>query len=196
LSATKSSTLTWCGVCNRNSLFNVRLGHKTYEACRAGGRTTLVVQKVHRARLALANPIVGCTEGISTRSEMEQSAPSRQVKRRVTPNRWGCCSHLLNLSKKCLNQVRSGYISFPLIRRRIQCCMSTRKNVLLLPERKRVSVSSSPKHSHDWYKSLAGGFRCACEAWRCAFAGGNQECNRAAEHGSRYCPAHLASKPQ
>jgi hypothetical protein len=45
-----------------------------------GGRTTLVVQKIHTARLALANPIVGHTERISTRSEMEQGAPLAKSK--------------------------------------------------------------------------------------------------------------------
>ena len=64
------------------------------------------------------------------------------------------------------------------------------------PERKRDTASSSPKHRHDWYKSVAGGFRCACEAWRCEFAEGGKDCDSAAEQGRRYCLAHLPFKPQ
>ena len=112
MSATKSSTLTWCGVCNLHSPFNVCLGHKTCGACRAGGRTTLVVQKIHTARLALANPRVGCTERISTRSEVERGAPTRQVKRRVTPKQRCRCSHLLNLRKKKEAPTKSDQLYF------------------------------------------------------------------------------------
>jgi hypothetical protein len=65
--------------------------------------------------------------------------------------------------------------------------------VLLFPERKRGATSSSQKHSHGWYKSLAGGFRCACEAWRCEFTAGSKLCDRASEHGRRFCLAHLVS---
>jgi hypothetical protein len=28
------------------------------------------------------------------------------------------------------------------------------------------SARLRPKHLHHWYKSVAGGFRCACEVWR------------------------------
>jgi hypothetical protein len=74
--------------------------------------------------------------------------------------------------------------------------MKTRKNVVLFPSRKRGTVSSRPKHRHDWYKSLAGGFRCACEVWRCEFGEGGKNCDIAAEQGRKYCLAHLASSPQ
>jgi hypothetical protein len=60
---------------------------------------------------------------------------------------------------------------------------------------KAMAVMSHRKHLHHWYKSLAGGFRCACEVWRCEFAAGSKQCDSAAEHGRKYCLAHLASKP-
>jgi hypothetical protein len=66
--------------------------------------------------------------------------------------------------------------------------------VVLFPGRKRDTVSLRPKHRHDWYQSLAGGFRCACEVWRCESTEGSNECDSAAEQGRRYCLAHLASK--
>jgi hypothetical protein len=46
-----------------------------------------------------------------------------------------------------------------------------------------MTVSSRRKHIHHWNKSLAGGFRCACEAWRCEFAEGTQQCEIASEQG-------------
>jgi hypothetical protein len=58
-----------------------------------------------------------------------------------------------------------------------------------------MSVSSRRKHIHHWYKSLAGGFRCACEAWRCEFAEGIRQCEIASEQGRKYCLPHLASRP-
>jgi hypothetical protein len=61
---------------------------------------------------------------------------------------------------------------------------------------KSMAVTSHREHLHHWYKSLAGGFRCACEAWRCEFAAASKRCDSAAEHGRKYCLAHLASKPQ
>jgi hypothetical protein len=80
---------------------------------------------------------------------------------------------------------------------RILSCMKTRTNVAsLVSGRKRRTVSSRPKHRHDWYKSLTGGFRCACEVWRCEFAEGSKQCDSAAEQGRRYCLAHSASSTQ
>ena len=61
---------------------------------------------------------------------------------------------------------------------------------------KSMAVKSHRKHLHHWYRSLAGGFRCVCEVWRCEFAEGSKNCDSAAEQGRRYCLAHLASKPQ
>jgi len=61
---------------------------------------------------------------------------------------------------------------------------------------KPLLLKSHRKHLHNWYKSLAGGFRCACEVWRCEFAEGGKDCASAAEQGRRYCLAHLAFKPQ
>jgi hypothetical protein len=58
-----------------------------------------------------------------------------------------------------------------------------------------MPVSSRRKHIHRWYKSLAGGFRCACEAWRCQFAEGIPQCEVASEQGRKYCITHLASRP-
>jgi hypothetical protein len=51
-------------------------------------------------------------------------------------------------------------------------------------------VSSRRKHIHHWYKSLAGGSRCACEAWRCEFAEGLHQCEVAYEQGRKHCPTH------
>jgi len=56
-----------------------------------------------------------------------------------------------------------------------------------------MPVSSHRKHIHHWNKSLAGGFRCACEAWRCEFAEGLQQCEDASEQGRKYCPTHRVS---
>ena len=64
------------------------------------------------------------------------------------------------------------------------------------PARKRGSVSAPKKHQHDWYESLAGGFRCVCEVWRCESDEGSKQCDTAAEQGRKYCLAHLAFKPQ
>jgi hypothetical protein len=47
---------------------------------------------------------------------------------------------------------------------------------------------------HRWCKSMAGGFQCVCEAWRCQFAAASNRCVGAAEHGRKYCLAHLASR--
>jgi len=58
------------------------------------------------------------------------------------------------------------------------------------------AVTSHRKHLHNWYKSLAGGFRCSCEAWRCEFAAGSEQCDSASEPRRKYCQTHLASKPQ
>jgi hypothetical protein len=44
---------------------------------------------------------------------MEQGAPTRQVKSRVTPKQWCRCSHLLNLRKKGLNQSDQLYFLSP-----------------------------------------------------------------------------------
>ena len=76
---------------------------------------------------------------------------------------------------------------------------------LHIPERKHrsrmrdkvrfMSGSSRRKHIHHWNKSLAGGFRCACEAWRCEFAEGIQQCEIASVQGRKYCLTHLASRP-
>jgi hypothetical protein len=59
-----------------------------------------------------------------------------------------------------------------------------------------MAVSSHRKHIHHWNKSLAGGFRCDCEAWRCEFAEGPQQCEIASEQGRRYCITHLAFGPK
>jgi hypothetical protein len=59
---------------------------------------------------------------------------------------------------------------------------------------KSLALTSHRKHLHLWYKSLAGGFRCACEAWRCESAEGSKQCDHASEHARKYCLAHLASK--
>jgi hypothetical protein len=59
-----------------------------------------------------------------------------------------------------------------------------------------MPVSSRRKHIHHWNKSLAGGFRCTCEAWRCEFAEGIQQCEIASEQGRKYCVTHLASRPR
>jgi hypothetical protein len=74
----------------------------------------------------------------------------------------------------------------------IQSCMKARKNAVLLPSRKRSGVSPRPKHRHDWYKSLAGGFRCVCEMWRCESTEGRKQCDSAAEQARKYCLAHSA----
>jgi len=58
-----------------------------------------------------------------------------------------------------------------------------------------IPVSSRRKHVHHWYKSLAGGLRCDCEAWRCQFAGGVEQCKFAAERGRKYCVTHRATRP-
>jgi len=58
-----------------------------------------------------------------------------------------------------------------------------------------MPVSPRRKHIHHWYKSLAGGFRCDCEAWRCEFDGGIQQCEIASERGRKYCLTHRASRP-
>lgn len=63
-----------------------------------------------------------------------------------------------------------------------------REKVRLMP------VSSRPKHTHHWSKSIAGGSRCACDAWRCEFAEGPEQCEVASEQGRRYCPAHSVSR--
>lgn len=158
------------------------------------GGATSVVQNT-RSTPRFGEPR-GRTEG-ETRSGMEQSAPTRQVSSSVTPEQRVRCSQLLNFQNKEGSNHPSSYAFFRhLILRCIQCCMNTRKNVLLFPEGKGGAASSSPKHSHDWYKSLAGGFRCACESWRCEFAAGSKLCDRASEHGRRFCLSHLVSKPQ
>jgi hypothetical protein len=58
-----------------------------------------------------------------------------------------------------------------------------------------MPVPSRRKHIHHWKKSLAGGFRCDCEAWRYEFAEGIQQCETASERGRRYCLTHLVSRP-
>src|ERR1035441_5954369 len=57
-----------------------------------------------------------------------------------------------------------------------------------------MPVSSRRKHIHHWYKSLAGGSRCGCEAWRCEFAEGIKQCEIASEQGRKYCLTHLPSR--
>jgi hypothetical protein len=142
----------------------------------------------------------GCIEGkISTRSQNGPSAPVPQVKKvksLVMPKQPSRCSDLLTIGKR-LNPVPSGEtVLTPYLWRCIQSCTKTRKNVVLFPSRKRGTVSSRPKHRHDWYKSLAGGFRCACEVWRCEFGEEGKNCDVAAEQGRKYCLAHLASSTQ
>ena len=58
-----------------------------------------------------------------------------------------------------------------------------------------MPVFSRRKHVHHWNKSLAGGFRCDCEAWRCEFAEGIQQCEIASEQGRKYCLTHLVRPP-
>src|ERR1700683_868119 len=58
-----------------------------------------------------------------------------------------------------------------------------------------MPVSSSRKHIHHWNKSLAGGFRCTCEACRCEVVEGTKHWEIASEQGRRYCVTHLASRP-
>ena len=158
----------------------------SHETCKgvARGRAALVGRS---PRLALANPC-GCTEEKkSTRSEMELGAPTRQVTRRLTPEQQVRCSKLLIHQKKGFRHH---------VWRCILSCMKTRKKVVLFRSRKQDSATLRPKHLHHWYKSLAGGFRCACEVWRCEFTKGGKDCDIAAEQGRRYCLAHLAFKPQ
>ena len=69
--------------------------------------------------------------------------------------------------------------------------LMTRKQIVAFPDRQRASATLRPKHLHHWYKSLAGGFRCACDLWRCEFTEGGKDCDLAAEQGRRYCLAHL-----
>src|ERR1700678_304111 len=57
-----------------------------------------------------------------------------------------------------------------------------------------MPVSSHRKHIHHWNKSLAGGFRCACEAWRCEFAEGLQQGEVAYEQGRKHCPTYRVSR--
>lgn len=139
----------------------------------------------------------GCIEGkLSTRSQDGPECsrtPSQESSNAKPPSRR---SDLLTLGKR-LNSVPSGEtVLTPYLWRCIQSCMKTRKNMVLFPNRKRGTVSSRPKHRHDWYKSLAGGFRYACEVWRCEFGEGGKNCDIAAEQGRKYCLAHLASSPQ
>jgi hypothetical protein len=59
-----------------------------------GGRATLVVRR-NTPTPCIGEALNACTEGkTSTRSEMERSAPTRQVKGRVTPKQRCRCSHL------------------------------------------------------------------------------------------------------
>ena len=58
-----------------------------------------------------------------------------------------------------------------------------------------MPVSPRRKHIHHWYKSLAGGFRCDCEAWRCEFSEGIQRCETASQQGRKYCLTHQAFGP-
>ena len=56
---------------------------------------------VTRSTPPIGEPLMGALRGkISTRSEMERSAPTRQVRRRVTPKQPGRCSHLLIARKR------------------------------------------------------------------------------------------------
>src|ERR1035438_497881 len=130
---------------------------------------------------------------------MEQGAPTRQVKGRVTPDQRVRCSKLLT-SPEQMDSSRSPFGRVFFHRRNLwRCilsCMKTRANVVSFPGQKRGSVTLRPKHRHEWYKSLAGGFRCACEVWRCEFAEESKQCDSAAEQGRKYCVAHLAFKPQ
>jgi hypothetical protein len=108
------------------------------------------------------------------------------------------CPHLLTVGKR-LNPVPSGetvLIPYLLSLAMHPILHEDKENVVLFPGRKRGTVSSRPKHRHDWYKSLAGGFRCACEVWRCEFGEGGNNCDIAAELGRKYCLAHLASSTQ
>ena len=57
-----------------------------------------------------------------------------------------------------------------------------------------MPVSSHRKHIHHWNKSLTGGFRCDCEAWRCEFAEGIQQCEDASEEGRKHCPTDRVSR--
>jgi hypothetical protein len=154
---------------------------------RRGGRVmeTLVGRR-NTAHALHWGTLSGCTEGedIETRSEMERGAPKRLVKSRVTPAQRVRCSQLLtHLNKRIPPQSLAMHPT----------CMKTTKKVELFPVRKRGSVTLRPKHLHHWYKSLAGGFRCACEVWRCEFAEGGNNCDSGAAQGRRYCLAHLAS---
>jgi len=124
------------------------------------------------------------------------SLPHRRFKRRVTPEQRCRCSQSLTWQKRTQREALSvEYFRRHNLWRCILSCMKTRPNVVLVPRRKRGSVSVTQKHRHDRYRSLAEGSRCACEAWRCEFAAGSRQCDSAAEQGI-YCPAHLISKPQ
>ena len=81
---------------------------------------------------------------------------------------------------------------------------ATRKDYRVLHANKEIRLKlNSDVHGshvtwrlHHWYKSLAGGFGCVCEVWRCESAAGSKRCDSAAEHGRKYCLAHLVSKPR
>ena len=169
--------------------------HKTCKAC--GGRATFVSRKYTEHALHWRT-LSGCTEGrISARSEMEQSAPTRQVKKESNAEITHPAVHICSPPEKRTQPrpIRSDCLT-PYLWRCIQSCMKTRKSVVPLPNRKRGTASAPAKHRHDWYKSLAGGLRCKCEVWRCEFGADSNQCDSAAGHGSKYCPEHLTAKPQ
>ena len=71
-----------------------------------------------------------------------------------------------------------------------------KEKVVLFPGRKRSGVSSPPTHRHDWYKSLARGSGAPARHGAASLPQQSNNCDSAAEHGRKYCLAHLTSKLQ
>ena len=110
-------------------------------------------------------------------------------KSRIIPRRRWRCSQLLT-SERILRMLPNRWrciLSFMRRTTGVGTCRTRGKM-------RSSTLSSRRKHLHHWFKSLAGGFRCGCEAWRCEFAEESKRCDSAAEQGRRYCIAHMASK--
>jgi hypothetical protein len=101
-----------------------------------------------------------------TRSEMNQDAPTRQVKGRVTPEQSVCCSQLLTHKKK-----RQALAMHP-----------------MLHDYKGKTCRFSRSEHATQCRHLRDIATIGTRAWREDFG------DSAAEHGRKYCLAHLASK--
>jgi len=128
------------------------------------GEGDLSWPEIHGARLALANPYW------ANRGEERTHSPSQKESNSETTVPLFTIEHLAG--KRILPISRTA--SYPARKQGKTWCLSRVENEA---QRRRVRSTATV------YKSLAGGFRCACEVWRRESAEGSNQCDSAAEQG-------------